>query len=205
MAYFVEPILEACDRDRDALDLTCYADVASPDPVTERLRAAADRWRPVHRLDDAAVTQQIRADHIDILIDLAGHTAGNRLSLFASRVAPVQMTYLGYPNTTGLDSVDWRITDAWADPPGTTESLHSEELLRITGGFLCYRPRPDIPEPSPPPVRREGRVTFGSFNMPAKISPATMQLWAEILRRVPGRTHCAEERVVRRSGDARRL
>lgn len=184
VAYFVEPILQA--RDRDALELTCYSDVASPDAVTERLRAAADRWRPVHHLDDAAVTQQIRADHIDILIDLAGHTAGNRLLLLASRVAPVQMTYLGYPNTTGLDAVDWRITDAWADPPGTTESLHSEELLRITGGFLCYRPRPDIPEPAPPPTRAEGRVTFGSFNVPGKISPATMQLWAAILRRVPG-------------------
>ncbi len=128
----------------------------------------------------------MRADRIDILIDLAGHTAGNRMSLFAGRVAPVQMTYLGYPNTTGLDSVDWRITDAWADPPGSTESLHSEELLRIAGGFLCFRPRPESPEPAPPPMCTDGRVTFGSFNVPGKISPTMMALWAEILRRVPG-------------------
>jgi len=186
VAYFVEPILEACNRERDALELTCYSDVAHPDAVSERLRAAADRWRPIYASDDDAVTQHIRADRIDILIDLAGHTAGNRMSLFASRVAPVQMTYLGYPNTTGLDSVDWRITDAWADPPGTTESLHSEELLRITGGFLCYRPRTDLPEPAQPPMRASGRVTFGSFNVPGKISPTTMRLWAEILRRVAG-------------------
>ncbi len=187
VAYFIEPLLEACDRERDALELTGYSDAPCPDAVTERLRAAADRWRPIHGFDDAAVAQRVRADRIDILIDLAGHTAGNRMSLFAARVAPVQMTYLGYPNTTGLDSVDWRITDAWADPPGTTESLHSEELLRIAGGFLCFRPRPDSPEPAPPPLSTsaDGGVTYGSFSLPAKISPATMRMWAEILRRVP--------------------
>src|SRR5581483_10206578 len=156
------------------------------DAVSERLRGASDRWRPVHGLDDAAVAQRVRADRIDILIDLAGHTAGNRMSLFATRVAPLQMTYLGYPNTTGLDSVDWRITDAWADPPGTTEALHSEELLRIAGGFLCFRPRPDSPAPEPPPMRATGQITFGSFNLPGKISPTTMTLWAQILGRVPG-------------------
>jgi FkbM family methyltransferase len=187
VAYFIEPLLEGCDRERDALELTGYSDAPCPDAITQRLRAAADRWRPIQGFDDAAVAQRVRADRIDILIDLAGHTAGNRMSLFAARVAPVQMTYLGYPNTTGLDSVDWRITDAWADPPGTTEALHSEELLRITGGFLCFRPRPDSPEPAPLPLSTSagGRVTFGSFNLPAKISPATMRMWAEILRRTP--------------------
>ena len=184
VAYFVEPILEA--RDPGAVEITCYSDTPRLDAVSERLRAAADRWRSIHGLDDESVGERVRADRIDILIDLAGHTAGNRMSLFARRAAPVQMTYLGYPNTTGLDSVDWRITDAWADPPGTTESLHSEELLRVAGGFLCFRPRPDSPEPAPPPMRESGQVTFGSFNLPAKISPTTMALWAQILRRVPG-------------------
>ena len=92
VAYFIEPLLEGCDRDRDALEITCYADVRRPDAVTERLRAAADRWRPIHGLDDAAVAREMRADRIDILIDLAGHTAGNRMSLFARTSAPVQMT-----------------------------------------------------------------------------------------------------------------
>ncbi|HET6149354.1 MAG TPA: FkbM family methyltransferase [Polyangia bacterium] len=188
VASFLEPILDG--RDPDALSVTCYADVERPDEVTGRLRAAADRWRAIHGQPDADVARQVRADRIDILIDLAGHTAGNRMSLFAARVAPVQMTYLGYPNTTGLHTVDWRITDAWADPPGQTEALHSEELLRVAGGFLCFRPHPGSPEPGPLPALARGRVTFGSFNQAAKISPATMTLWAEILRQVPGARLC---------------
>ena len=183
VAYFLEPLLRATDR--TAFDLVCYADVLKPDAVTERLRAAVERWRPIRGLADADVARLVRADRVDILIDLAGHTAYNRLSLFATRAAPVQMTYLGYCNTTGLDAVDWRITDAWADPPGLTESLHSEELLRVSHGFLCFQPHADAPAPRPPPACADGRVTFGSFNLPAKISPATLTLWAEILRRVP--------------------
>jgi protein O-GlcNAc transferase len=188
VAHFLAPILDGYDR--DDLSITCYADVARPDEVSDRLRAAADRWRSIPGLPDADVARLVRADRIDVLIDLAGHTAGNRLSLFATRIAPVQMTYLGYPNTTGLDTVDWRITDAWADPPGLTEALHSEELLRIAGGFLCFRPHPDSPTPTPPPARARGRITFGSFNLPAKISSTTLGLWAAILRQVPGARLC---------------
>ena len=161
-----------------------------PDAVTDRMRAAADSWRPIRGLADADVARLVRADRIDILIDLAGHTANNRMALFATRAAPVQMTYLGYPNTTGLETIDWRVTDAWADPPGMTEALHSEELLRVRGGFLCFRPRAASPDPTPPPARALGRVTFGSFNQPAKISPTAIALWAEILRRVPGARLC---------------
>ena len=188
IAYFLEPILGAYDR--DAFTIICYADVIRPDGVTDRMRAAVDGWRSIRGLADADVARLVRADRIDILIDLAGHTANNRMALFATRVAPVQMTYLGYPNTTGLETVDWRITDEWADPPGMTEPLHSEELLRLRGGFLCFRPRAASPDPTPPPARALGRVTFGSFNLPAKISPTSIGLWAEILRRVPGARLC---------------
>jgi FkbM family methyltransferase len=188
VASFLEPILDG--RDPEALHVTCYADVERPDEVSARLRAAADRWRAIHGVPDAEVARLVRADRIDVLIDLAGHTAGNRVSLFAARLAPVQMSYLGYPNTTGLETVDWRVTDAWADPPGLTEALHSEELLRVPGGFLCFRPHPDSPQPTPAPALARGRVTFGSFNQAAKISPATLQSWAEVLRQVPGARLC---------------
>ena len=207
VAYFIEPLLEGCDRERDALELTGYSDAPCPDAVTERLRAAADRWRPIHGFDDAAVAQRVRADRIDILIDLAGHTAGNRMSLFAARVAPVQMTYLGYPNTTGLDSVDWRITDAWADPPGTTEALHSEELLRITGGFLCFRPRAGQPRAgavAPVDIRRRARDL-------RQLQPAGEDLAGDDadVGRDPAaraaRASRAQGRVVRRSRHARCL
>ena len=188
VASFLEPILDG--RDPHTLSITCYSDVERPDEVTGRLRAAADRWREIHGLPDVEVARLVRADRIDILIDLAGHTAGNRMSLFATRAAPVQMTYLGYPHTTGLDTIDWRVTDAWADPPGLTEALHSEELLRVSGGFLCFRPHPGAPAPAPPPALARGQITFGSFNQAAKISPAALALWAEVLRQVPGARLC---------------
>jgi FkbM family methyltransferase len=188
VAYFLEPLLTAYDR--QAFEYFCYSDVIRPDRVTERMRAAVDRWRPIRGLSDVDAAHLIRADRIDILIDLAGHTANNRMALFGARAAPVQMSYLGYPNTTGLSAIDWRITDEWADPPGLTEALHSEELLRLPGGFLCFQPRAISPEPSALPARGSGRVTFGSFNLQAKISPTVIALWAAILDRVPGARLC---------------
>jgi len=181
VASFLEPLLEHLDR--EALELTCYADVPHPDEVTRRLRSLVPRWREIHARPDDEVLAMIRADSIEILVDLAGHTAGNRLGVFARRAAPVQVSYLGYPNTTGLPQVDFRLVDEATDPPGS-ERLAVETLLRVRGGFLCFRPDPDRPARAPRDPRRP--VTFGSFNSAAKITPTTIDLWSSVLRRVPG-------------------
>jgi len=186
VAYFAEPLIARHDRER--FEVVLYADLAGGaqvDPVTERLRASADGWRNVSGESDRALAALVRRDRIDVLVDLAGHTAGNRLPVFARKPAPVQVSYLGYPNTTGLESIDYRLTDAVADPPGASDRFYSESLVRLPRGFLCYRP----PEPSPaiaaPPATREGYVTFGSFNNAAKLSPGVIEAWARILRALP--------------------
>jgi protein O-GlcNAc transferase len=181
---FIKPILRSHDRDR--VEVFCYSDVLRPDDLTKTLSAMADQWRPITKFPDDYVTDLIRKDRIDVLIDLAGHMGRHRLLAFARRAAPVQVTYLGYPNTTGLATMDYRITDPEADPPGMTENHYAEKLLRLPQGFLCYEP----PTGSPP-VRanhneREPFITFGSFNNFAKISAEVLSLWAEILRAVPG-------------------
>ncbi|HEX3694977.1 MAG TPA: FkbM family methyltransferase [Polyangia bacterium] len=184
VAYFLEPLLAARDPARVAY--FAYASWSHADAVTSRLRRLCDGWRAVDRLSDAEAAAAMRADRLDVLIDLAGHTAHNRLGVLALRPAPVQMTYLGYPNTTGLDAVDWRITDRWADPPGLTEALHSERLLRLTDGFLCYRPPTDGPPVSASPADASGKITFATFNQLAKLSPTTIALWGRVLAAVPG-------------------
>jgi predicted O-linked N-acetylglucosamine transferase (SPINDLY family) len=161
----------------------CYSNVSRPDAMTERLKAMADGWREIVGIPDARAAQMIRDDRIDILFDLSGHTAHNRLLLFARRAAPVQVTYLGYPNTTGLSTMDFRLTDADADPPGTTEAHHTEKLVRLGGGFLCYTA--PTPSPAPRATAIRGPITFGTFNDFAKVTPAMLSTWAEILRAVP--------------------
>lgn len=183
VAYFIEPVLE--HHNRDAVEVFAYANMPTAgDAVTARLKTHADHWRNVFGLDDAAFAGKVRDDGIDILVDLAGHTRGNRLSAFARRPAPLQMSYLGYPATTGLDAIDFRLTDVWADPPGMTEALHRETLLAIDGGFLCYRPDPTAPDVAPRAAG--GGVTFGSFNNLAKLTPAVVETWAALLNRVAG-------------------
>lgn len=162
-----------------------YADVAAPDAVTERLRQGADQWRLVAGIGDEQLAALIEQDQIDILVDLAGHTANNRLPLLARRLAPVQVSYLGYPNTTGLATIDYRLTDRWADPPGASDELHSETLVRLHCGFLCYTPPDDAPPPAAPPCRMSGQVTFGSFNNYAKFSEPVIALWSKILADIP--------------------
>lgn len=184
VAYFLEPVLES--HDKRAVEVFCYANMAGEDEVTARLKRHAEHWRDVFGLDDGALAGRMRADGIDIAVDLAGHTRGNRLAAFALRPAPVQIGYLGYPATTGLAEMDWRITDAWADPSGLTEAFHTERLLRLEGGFLCYRPAGDAPGVAPPPADDAGHVTFGSFNNLAKLTPTTVALWSDILNAVPG-------------------
>jgi len=184
VATFIEPILAG--HDRTGVEVICFSEVRKKDAVTRRLRQLADRWFDTGGITDQRLAGMIQAAGVDILVDLAGHTSGNRMPLFSLRPAPVQVTYLGYPNTTGLSTMDYRITDAWADPPGQTEAWHTEELVRLDHGFLCYTPPEKIPEIGPPPHRDAGHVTFGSFNNMAKFNAGVASLWAAVLKGVPG-------------------
>lgn len=184
VAFFLEPLLEA--HDRGQVEIFCYSDTRQPDETTRRIRGVADQWRDCAGLRDDVFAANVRQDQIDVLVDLAGHTGGNRLLAFARRPAPVQITYLGYPNTTALDAMQYRITDAWADPVGITDAFHTEQLIRLPRTAWCYHPPADAPpQVSPPPFAASGHVTFGSFNKHAKISSLTLGTWAELLRCVP--------------------
>ena len=183
VAYFLTPLLEA--HDRRAVELYCYADVARPDAVTAHLQSLSDRWLSTVGMSHEALAERIQADRIDILVDLAGHTAHNRLRVFARKPAPVQVTWLGYSNTTGLRAMDYRIVDDVTDPPGAADTLATETLVRLAGGFICYGGAAHAPEPSAAPCLTSGAVTFGSFNNPAKVSPATFDVWARLLTRLP--------------------
>ena len=183
VARFIAPILQ--HHDHQDFEIFCYSDVARPDAVTQRLRNYADHWRDISGWSDEQLTAAIRTDDIDILIDLAGHTSGNRLRVFAQRSAPVQISYCGYPASTGLASMDYRITDAQADPPDTTEHWHSETLLRLPDTFLCYEPLATAPAPHGPPVLRNGYITFASFNNLAKLTRHTVAVWAKLLKALP--------------------
>ncbi|MBF0304324.1 MAG: tetratricopeptide repeat protein, partial [Alphaproteobacteria bacterium] len=184
VAYFALPVIRAHDRRR--VHVTCYSVSPKKDDFTRRIREAADAWREAGGWDDRQFDEAVRQDGIDILIDLAGHTGGNRLALFARRPAPVQVTWLGYPTTTGLDAIGWRVTDIHADPPGTGDAFHSERLMRLPRSFLCYSPVDGDEPVAPPSFEETGGITFGSFNTLAKITPAMIALWAEILNAVPG-------------------
>lgn len=166
------------------IECYCYANVETPDIVTERFMSMAHKWRDLRGLDDAEGAALVRKDDIDILIDLAGHTARNRLLIFAHRPAPIQASYLGYCTTSGMDEIKYRITDAIVDPPGV-DPHYSECLLRIPDGCYCYLPATDAPAVSALPARNKGYVTFGSLVTLAKIGSQTLALWAQVLRRVP--------------------
>ncbi|MEW6330093.1 MAG: tetratricopeptide repeat protein [Pseudomonadota bacterium] len=181
---FFEPLL--ANHDRASIVPVCYAEAWKQDEVTARLRTLSSEWRDTCDMDDARLADRIRADGIDILVDLAGHTAKSRLTVFARKPAPVQVTYLGYPNTTGLTAVDYRLTDAWADPPGETDAFHTEQLVRLSRGFLCYQAPPSTATIAPLPCLSTGRITFGSFNNLSKVTSGTINLWSDILKAVPG-------------------
>ncbi|WP_310448007.1 tetratricopeptide repeat protein [Thiobacillus sp.] len=183
VAYFFEPLLAHHDRSR--FEIYCYVESGRPDATAERLWQLPDVVRNTGGRSDETVVAMIRDDQIDILVDLAGHTDHNRLPVFARKPAPLQITYLGYPNTTGLRAMDYRITDAWADPPGMTEHLHTEKLVRLDKGFLCFAPPAESPDITPLPARERGYVTFGSFNVLTKVTPNMLALWAQILTKVP--------------------
>lgn len=183
VAYFIEPVI--ANHHRDQVEVFCYSNAEFTDDFTDRIRSLSDHWRPVFGQNDERVAQMIRDDQIDILVDLNGHTANHRLFVFARKPAPVQVTYLGYPNTTGISSMDYRIGDLESDPPGMTESHYVEKLIRLPHGMWCYQPAPQTPEPRVLSNPGSGEIIFGSFNNFAKATPATLELWAKVLLAVP--------------------
>ncbi len=201
-AWFIEPVIRA--HDPNAFEIHLFSD-SQPDAVTRRLQALGSCWHDIRGLSDDEVADLVRREQIDILVDLAGHTAQNRLPVFARRPASVAATWMGYPNTTGLDAIDYRITDAWCDPPGTTEHLHSERLVRLPKGFSCYQPPSGAPAVAEPPSARNGYITFGSFNALPKIRPAVVAAWAEILERVRGSRLILKSRALGDADTRRRL
>jgi protein O-GlcNAc transferase len=182
VAHFLLPIL--ANHDKARFHVTAYANQSEEDTLTREIRACVDAWVPCLRMDDVTLAQRIRDDGIDILFDLSGHTAGNRLSVFARRPAPVQITYLSYPGTTGLAAMDYRLTDAIADPPGA-EIGYAETLLRLPDSLCCYQPAPYMPELEAPAHVRNGFVTLASFNNYNKLTDECLALWARILVALP--------------------
>lgn len=188
VACFFAPLLAGL-RD-EGLEVFLYHNHPVEDAVSARLRSLAANWKNLAPLGDDAALAAIRADAPDVLFDLAGHTGSARPALFARRAAPVQISYLGYPNGTGLDTMDFRFTDAVADPEGGADALHVEKLVRFSPCAWCYEPPLALPAPEPPPASLDASrpVAFGSFNHLGKLSPATWQLWARVLDATPGAT-----------------
>jgi predicted O-linked N-acetylglucosamine transferase (SPINDLY family) len=182
-SFFVEPLLSA--HDRTQVEVFCYSNGARVDAITKRFQEIADVWRNIVGLTDEAVAKLVSSDGIDILVDLAGHTAGNRLLVFARKPAPLQVTYLGSLTTTSLTAMDCRLTDRFLSSSNSLE-WSSETLVRLPSCFVCYRPPADAPAVSPLPALTAGSVTFGSFNNIAKATPAVISLWSDILRQIPG-------------------
>jgi len=183
VAYFLKALF--INHDRSRFELICFSDAASPDRMTNELKTLTSGWHNTYGLSDAEVSQRVRNARIDILVDLAGHTANNRLPVFAMQTAPVQVSYLGYPNTTGLSSIQYRITDLRADPPGKTDLQYTEKLVRLPECFLCYTPPEKCPEINELPADTNGFITYGSFNVLAKISDTCLEAWSSILKHSP--------------------
>ncbi len=183
--FFIEPLFEFHDRAR--MELYAYHTNFATDEVSERLKKHATIWRHLYSGSDESITRMLREDRIDVAIDLSGHTRGESLVAFHLRCAPVQVTYLGYPNITGVESIDARIVDSWTDPAGSDEGdgVH-ERLIRIDPCFLCFRPPAEMPQPGPPPSTAKCYVTFGSCNAIQKINQRVLALWAKVLGAVPG-------------------
>lgn len=183
VATFIEPVLR--EHDQAAFEIFCYYSFTRVDTTTERLKALNIHWRDVASLSDKDFCETIRKDQVDILVDLSGHTTRNRLTAFALKPAPVQVTMVGCMQTTGLRAMDYRITDAWLDPEGVSESLHTESLVRMKTGALCFMPHPKAPDTTPLPCLQGTPFTFGSYNNLAKITPSVLDLWSRVLRAIP--------------------
>jgi len=183
ISAFVIPLLSNHDR-RDC-EILCYSDVARPDTLTEQTRAHADVWRSTVGLSDQQMSDLVRNDRIDILVDLAMHTVNNRLLVFARKPAPVQVSWLAYPSTTGLSTMDYRLTDPYLDPPGLFDALYSEESIRLPETFWCYDPLTEQPPVNALPAFENGGITFGCLNYFPKVNDGCLRLWARVLDAVP--------------------
>jgi protein O-GlcNAc transferase len=187
VGFFVDPLLE--QQARGGMQVYCYSTAAAEDGTSARLRSMAAAWRRATGLSIERLATTIRQDRIDVLLELSGHTAGHRLPVFELRPAPLAITYFGYPNTTGLRSIDCRIVDNHTDPDlPEFDALATERLVRLDPCFLCYRPPEGAPEPAPAAPRHGapgGAVTFGSFNALAKLDDLTVDLWAQVLKVAP--------------------
>ncbi len=184
VAFFLEPLLAALGPDQ--FSAFCYSNNVAEDRTTQRLKSLSKGWRTIAGWSDERVLTAVRDDGIDILIDLSGHTQGNRLGVFARRAAPLQVTWLGYPGTSGLAAMDYQLTCSVADPDDRYEPGQTERLVRLPDGFHCYGPPQEAPDPGPPPILETGRATLACFNNPSKITTAAIRLWSEILTALPG-------------------
>jgi predicted O-linked N-acetylglucosamine transferase (SPINDLY family) len=182
VAYFLEPIL--AHHDKSQVEIFGYSNNSFSDLHTQRIAAAMDHWLVCSGLSDDELAERIRLDAIDILVDLSGHTALNRLPVFARKPAPVQASYIGYPGSTGLSAMNYRISDPWQDPVGLTERYHSETLVRIPGG-MAFEPEPDAPDVNALPALRSGELVLACLNGLNKLNPAVVSLWARILQALP--------------------
>lgn len=182
-AFFTLPLLR--NHDRRQFHITCYSSVVRPDAITAQIRRHVDSWRDVAGLSDQTVADLIRTDQIDILIDLTLHMAGNRLLIFARKPAPVQVTWLGYPGSTGLDTIDYRITDRFLDPRDAQPGTYSEASWRLPDTFWCYDPLTSLPSVNMLPALQTGHITFGCLNNFSKVNRDVLKLWTEVLNAVP--------------------
>ena len=183
VAYFFEPLLQ--HHSGHVVETFCYYNNTVVDVMTKRLMVTCDHWRPIFGIADSEVANLIRSDKIDILVDLSGHMGKNSLLVFAQKPAPIQVTWLGYPNTTGLSTIDYHFTDIIADPIGEADELHSETLLRLPNGFQCFQGNEKVLVGLELPQKCQGYITFGSFNNFSKITPQVIKAWSKILHLVP--------------------
>jgi len=183
VAYFLLPLLK--NHDREAFEIYCFYNGDVVDPITKQFQSLSDHWQAIHSLNDHDLSALFIESEIDILVDLSGHTSNNRLAVFATRVAPVQITWLGYPHSTGIPEMDIRIIDEISDPSPSSEPLSTEKLIRLPHGFLCYEGPNDVPYNKQPPCLDNGFITFGSFNNLAKVNQNVIKTWSDILRSVP--------------------
>jgi predicted O-linked N-acetylglucosamine transferase (SPINDLY family) len=189
---FLVPLWSA--HDHKEVEVYGYSDVADPDELTPRLQGCADFWRSICGISDEQLAEQIRRDRIDILVELALHTRGHRLLVFARKPAPVQVTYLSYCSTSGLDTIDYRLSDPYLDPVGMDESCYSEKTIRLPQTYWCYEPILPELQPNDLPALKNGRVTFGCLNNYGKVSSAAWSAWRRLLTAMP------EARLIVRSG-----
>jgi predicted O-linked N-acetylglucosamine transferase (SPINDLY family) len=182
VAHFIAPLLHHFDR--DSLEIYCYSNNRKSDAVTESFRRLATGWRGIAGKNDQSVAELVDRDGIDVLVDLAGHTADNRLGVFLRGPAPMQLTWLGYPTTTGLPRMQYRLSDAVVDPHDMV-SFNTETVLRLPNSYFCYMPAQEAPPVSALPFVAQGHITFGSFNNLAKMTDTTLRLWAAVLEAVP--------------------